>query len=270
MSSSVTPATAAARSAPATVSLIPIPNLPLVQPGDDLAALLVERLAAAGERFLPGDVLVVAQKIVSKAEGRLVRLDDVHPGAEALRLAAEVGRDPRVVQVVLDESRSVLRARRGLLVVEQRNGWICANAGVDRSNVQQEGAGETLALLPWDGDASAAALRTQIESITGVAPAVIINDSHGRAWRVGTAGVCIGCAGLPPVWDQRGLGDLFGYTLQASEECIADELAAAASLVMGQSDEGRPAVIVRGYHLPTAPPAPATSIQRPAAMDTFR
>ncbi len=161
-------------------------------------------------------------------------------------------------------------ARRGLLVVEQRNGWVCANAGVDRSNVQQGAAEETLALLPWDADASAAALRASIEARTGVAPAVIINDSHGRAWRIGTVGVCIGCAGLPPIWDQRGLTDLFGYTLQASEECIADELAAAASLIMGQSDEGRPAVIVRGYHLPPVPPAPAVAIQRPAAMDAFR
>ena len=244
--------------------------MPLVQRGDDLAALLVERLSAAGLAFQEGDVLVVAQKIISKAEGRLVNLADVQPGDEALRLAVIVDRDPRVVQVVLEESNAVLRARRGLLVVEQRNGWVCANAGVDRSNVQQEGASDTLALLPWDADASAAVLRTRIEELTGIAPAVIINDSHGRAWRIGTVGVAIGCAGLPPVWDQRGLADLFGYTLHASEECIADELAAAASLLMGQSDEGRPAVIVRGYPLPAAPHAPATSIQRPAAMDTFR
>ncbi len=244
--------------------------MPLVQRGDDLAALLVERLSAAGLAFQEGDVLVVAQKIISKAEGRLVNLADVQPGDEALRLAVIVDRDPRVVQVVLEESNAVLRARRGLLVVEQRNGWVCANAGVDRSNVQQEGASDTLALLPWDADASAAVLRTRIEELTGIAPAVIINDSHGRAWRIGTVGVAIGCAGLPPVWDQRGLADLFGYTLHASEECIADELAAAASLLMGQSDEGRPAVVVRGYPLPAAPHAPATSIQRPAAMDTFR
>ncbi len=255
---------------PGALALIPIAGIPLVQPGDDLAALLVERLHAAGNAFRPGDVLVVAQKIVSKAEGRLVRLAAVEPGPEALRYAAITGSDARVTQVVLDESREVLRARQGLLVVEQRSGWVCANAGVDRSNVPQEGEGETLALLPLDADASAAALRARIEALTGVAPAVLINDSHGRAWRIGTVGVCIGCAGLPPVWDQRGLHDLFGYTLQASEECIADELAAAASLVMGQSDEARPAVLVRGYVPPSLPPAPATAIQRPAAMDTFR
>lgn len=252
------------------LTLFPIPALPHFAPGDDLAALLVDHLAAAGHAFVPGDVLVVAQKIVSKCEGRFVQLDDVQVGDDARRLADVTGRDARVVQVVLDESNEVVRARKGLLVVEQRNGWVCANAGVDRSNVQQEGDAETLALLPADADASAAALRARIAELTGVAPAVIINDSHGRAWRIGTVGVAIGCAGLPPVWDQRGLHDLYGYTLQASEECIADELAAAASLVMGQSNEARPAVIVRGYVLPPVPHAPARAIQRPAAMDVFR
>lgn len=253
------------------LSIFAIPHLPFFRTGDDLACLLVERLAAAGERFLPGDVLVIAQKVVSKCEGRLLCLDEVAPGDDALRIAQITGRDPRVVQVVLDQSNEVLRVRRGLLVVEQRNGWVCANAGVDRSNVEQGSEGEWLALLPADSDVSAAALRTRIADLTGVAPAVIINDSHGRAWRVGTVGVAIGCAGLPPVWDQRGLQDLFGYTLHASEECIADELAAAASLVMGQSDEGRPAVLIRGYTLPPAPHAPAAAaIQRPPAFDAFR
>lgn len=258
------------------VTLFAIPDLPNFYPGDDLAAILVERLARAGEQLLPGDVLVLAQKIVSKVEGRLLHLHTVEPGEDAQGLAQTVDRDPRIVQVVLDESRSVVRARRGLLVVEQRNGWVCANAGVDRSNVEQEGEagtpeeGEVLALLPLDADASAARLRSELDRLTGVSPAVIICDSHGRAWRIGTMGVAIGCAGLPPVWNQRGLQDLYGYRLQASEECIADELAAAASLIMGQSSEGRPAVIVRGYHLPNAPHAPATSIQRAAEMDAFR
>ncbi len=154
-------------------------------------------------------------------------------------------------------------------MVEQRSGWICANAGVDRSNIEPE-RGETLALLPWDADASAAQLAVRLGELTGVTPALIINDSHGRAWRVGTSGVAIGCAGLPPIWDQRGLHDLFGYELMSSEECIADELAAAASLLMGQSDEGRPVVVIRGYRLPSAPAAPATTIQRSAQMDAFR
>jgi coenzyme F420-0:L-glutamate ligase/coenzyme F420-1:gamma-L-glutamate ligase len=251
------------------MTLFAVEDFPLIQPGDDLAALLVERLHAQGETLHRGDILVLAQKIVSKAEGRLVRLDDVTPSVEAETLAATVGKEPRHVQVILDDSRAIVRARRGLLVVEQRNGWICANAGVDRSNIAPEN-GETLALLPWDADASADRLAARLGALTGVTPAVIINDSHGRAWRVGTTGVAIGCAGLPPVWNQRGLHDLFGYELMSSEECIADELAAAASLLMGQSDEGRPVVLIRGYRLPPAPPAPATTIQRPAQMDAFR
>jgi coenzyme F420-0:L-glutamate ligase/coenzyme F420-1:gamma-L-glutamate ligase len=253
-----------------SMHLFAVPGLPSIQPGDDVAALIAERLAAAGETLQPGDILVIAQKIVSKAEGRLVRLADVQASALAEEIAATVGKEARVIQVVLDDSREVLRVRRGLLVVEQRSGWVCANAGVDRSNVQPGDESDYLALLPADADASAEAIRVRLAELTGVTPIVIINDSHGRAWRIGTVGTAIGCAGLPPIWNQRGLHDLFGYELVASEECIADELAAAASLVMGQSDEGRPVVIVRGYALPPAPPASAQTIQRLAAMDAFR
>ena len=256
-----------------SIRMFPIPHFPLIHPGDDLASLIIEHLRAAGETLQEGDILVLAQKVVSKAEGRLVRLADVEPSAEAQRVAEIVGKDPRHIQVILDDSREQLRVRRGLLVVEQRNGWVCANAGVDRSNVQPDGRSDYLALLPADADASAAAIRARLAELSGLAPealAVIINDSHGRAWRIGTTGVCIGCAGLPPVWNQRGLHDLFGYELVASEECIADELAGAASLLMGQSDEGRPVIVVRGYRLPPAPPAPARTIQRPAEMDVFR
>lgn len=253
-----------------SMHLFAVPGLPSIRSGDDVAALIVDRLAAAGERLQAGDILVIAQKIVSKAEGRLVRLADVAPGARAEEIAAAVGKEPRVIQVVLDDSKEVLRVRRGLLVVEQRSGWVCANAGVDRSNVQPGDESDYLALLPEDADASAEAIRARMAELTGVAPAVIINDSHGRAWRIGTVGTAIGCAGLPPIWDQRGLHDLFGYELVSSEECIADELAAAASLLMGQSDEGRPVIVIRGYVPPSLPPAPAQTIQRPAAMDAFR
>jgi len=252
------------------LQLFVVPGLPAFQPGDDVAARIVEQLAEMEEGLLPGDIVVVAQKIVSKEEGRLVRLLDVEPDEQAQQLAELVGKDPRVLQVILEESNEVLRARRGLLVVEQRSGWICANAGVDRSNVQPDEESEYLALLPADADASAAALRARLAELTGVAPAVVINDSHGRAWRIGTVGVAIGCAGLPPLWNQRGLHDLFGYELISSEECIADELAAAASLLMGQSDEGRPVVVIRGYLPPPLPAAPAKTIQRPANIDTFR
>jgi coenzyme F420-0:L-glutamate ligase/coenzyme F420-1:gamma-L-glutamate ligase len=235
--------------------------------------LIVQQLQAGGERLQAGDIIVIAQKVVSKAEGRLVRVNDVAASAQAHELAATVGKDPRVIQVVLDDSRAILRVRRGLLVVEQRSGWVCANAGVDRSNVQPDGESDYLALLPEDADASAESIRGRLAELSKIEPsdlAVIINDSHGRAWRIGTTGVCIGCAGLPPVWNQRGLHDLFGYELVASEECIADELAGAASLMMGQSNEGRPVIVIRGYQLPPAPPANAQAIQRPAESDAFR
>ena len=250
-----------------SMTLFAVEGIPLVKPGDDLAALIVAGLTEMGETLQPGDILVVAQKVVSKAEGRLVHLRDVTPDRRAQGVAQAVRKDPRTVHVVLSDSREIVRMRPGLLVVEQRSGWICANAGVDRSNVDED---EVLALLPEDADVSAATLRTRLAAQTGVAPAVIINDSHGRPWRVGTVGTCIGCAGLPPVWDQRGLHDLYGYELVGSEECIADELAAAASLIMGQSNEGRPVIVIRGYAPPDLPPAPARTIQRPAAMDTFR
>ena len=251
------------------IQILPIPGIPLVQPGDDLAALIIEAAEAAGLSLIAGDILVMAQKIVSKAEGRLVRLADVTPGEEAVRLAQETGKDARVVQAVLDDSTAVVRARAGVLIVEQSSGWVCAHGGLDHSNVAPEEE-ETVALLPADADASATAIRARIMAETGATVAVLISDSHGRPWKMGTVGVCIGCAGLPALWDQRGLTDLFGYELVASEECIVDELCAAASLVMGQSSEGRPAAIIRGYTRPDAVDAPARSIQRPAEKDLFR
>lgn len=279
-----------------SMTLFAVPDFPLVQPGDDVAQLIVDRLAAVGEALQPTDVVVMAQKIVSKAEGRLVRLADVVPDERSHEIAAVVDKDPRVVQVVLDDSRAVIRQIRGVLITEHQSGWLCANSGVDRSNVEptaeamrartpDDGAGEhggmvgetesdVLALLPVDSDISADRIRNRVREITGFdaenAPAILINDSHGRPWRVGTVGVCIGCAGLPALWDQRGLHDLFGHELVASEECIADELCAAASLLMGQSDEGMPVVIVRGYKPPKIAPAPAKTIQRDPDMDLFR
>lgn len=252
------------------MSLFAVPDLPLIEPGDDLGKLIVDRLEAAGRSLTKGDILVIAQKVVSKAEGRLVRLNDVEIGSQALSLAEVTGKDPRIVQVVLDDSRSVIRAQPGLLIVEQKGGWISAHGGMDRSNVASREEDEMVALLPLDGDASAEKIQRSILDSSGFEVGVLINDSHGRPWRVGTVGVCIGCAGLPPLWNQRGLQDLFGYELVGSEECIADELAAAASLLMGQSDEGRPAVLIRGYRPPELPEAPATTIQRNPKADSFR
>jgi coenzyme F420-0:L-glutamate ligase/coenzyme F420-1:gamma-L-glutamate ligase len=255
------------------MTLYAVPGLPLVAPGDDVAQLIVSRLTATGRSFQDGDILVIAQKIVSKAENRLVRLADVTPNECAQEVAETTRKDPRRVQVVLDDSNEIVRARPGLLIVEQKSGWICAHGGMDRSNVpapSNDPEDEVVALLPADSDASAEGIRARIAELTGKSVAVIINDSHGRPWRVGTVGVCIGCAGLPPLWNQRGLHDLFGYELVASEECIADELAAAASLLMGQSNEGRPVILIRGYTPPSLPAAPAKTIQRDKSMDVFR
>ena len=256
-----------------SMTLFAVEDFPLIQPGDDLAAVIAARLAAMNTALQKDDIVIIAQKIVSKAEGRLRKLDEIEAGAEAERLAAVTDKDPRMVQAVLDDSTEVIRARPGLLITEQKSGWICANAGVDRSNVVNDNATgeEVILLLPNDADASAASIRRRLAELTGVAPGILICDSHGRPWRIGTVGITIGCAGLPPLWDQRGRHDLFGYELVASEECIVDELAAAASLIMGQGAEGRPVVIVRGYSLPNgAPHAPASRLQRPKAMDVFR
>ena len=252
-------------------SLFAVENLPLFHSGDDIPGQIAEKLAAMGETLQPDDIVVIAQKIVSKVEGRVVPLAQVIPDDEAERVAALTDKDPRVVKTILDDARSIVRRLPGLLIVEQSSGWICANGGADRSNVGKD-EDEGWLLLPEDSDASAETHSQRAEKRTGVAPAVIINDSHGRPWRFGTVGISIGCAGLPPLWDQRGLHDLFGHELVASEECIADELAAAASLLMGQSDEGCPVVVVRGYRLPgrRIEPKPAVSLQRPAAMDAFR
>lgn len=254
-----------------SMTLFAVPDMPIVRQGDDIAGLIVQRLLAGGEQLRVDDIVVIAQKIVSKAEGRLVRLNDVTPSPRAIELAAQVDKDPAIVQVILDDSRSIIRARPGLLIVEQEAGWICANAGIDHSNVAPDGEEVVVSLLPADADRSAQRIRQRLGELTGAEPAVLITDSHGRPWRIGTVGVCIGCAGLPPLWNQRGLHDLHGYELVSSEECIADELAAAASLLMGQSDEGRPVVIVRGYQIPpNTQAAPARTIQRPAEKDAFR
>jgi coenzyme F420-0:L-glutamate ligase / coenzyme F420-1:gamma-L-glutamate ligase len=254
---------------PDTASLIALSDLPLIRPGDDLAALL----GAAIERRLGeparGDVLVVAQKIVSKAEGRYVDLARVAPGAEAQRLARETEKDPRLVQVILDESRRVVRHRPGVLIVEHRLGYVMANAGVDRSNIDPAIGAEPVLLLPCDPDASAASLHKELGARFGVAPAVIVSDSFGRAWRCGTTGVALGAAGLPALMDLRGQPDLYGRALRVTETGFADEIAAAASLLMGQADEAVPAVLLRGLAW-SAPALPASALIRTADEDLFR
>jgi coenzyme F420-0:L-glutamate ligase / coenzyme F420-1:gamma-L-glutamate ligase len=214
------------------------------------------------------DVLVFAQKIVSKAEGRIVELHTVRPSGRAQALADRTGKDPRVVELILAESQEVLRSRPGAIIVSHRLGFVMANAGIDQSNVRVEGR-EAALLLPLDPDASCASLRQRFNELTGVNVGVIINDSHGRAWRNGTVGVALGVAGLPGLLDLRGKPDLFGRALRITEVGIADEIAAAASLLMGQSDEGLPVVLMRGLKQSRGD-GNAQELVRPRDQDLFR
>ena len=251
------------------LELLAVPGLPMIKPGDDLAALIAEGFARGAIAPRAGDVLVVAQKIVSKAEGRSVDLATVTPSARAIELAAEVQKDPRLVELILSESVRVVRSRPNVLIVEHRLGFVMANAGIDQSNVAPSDGVERALLLPVDPDGSAEALRAGLAGLFGVPPAVIITDSFGRPWRRGTAGVAIGAAGLPALLDLRGNPDLFGRILQVSISGFADEIAAAASLVMGQGDEAQPVVLVRGLSW-QAPANPASNLVRPASEDMFR
>lgn len=253
----------------ARLELLALDEFPLVVPGDDLVQLIGAALDDNGLQLQPGDVLVIAQKIVSKAEGRYVRLEAVQPGPRALELARETGKDPRQVELVLAESAEVLRVRPGVIIVEHRNGYVHANAGIDKSNITQDDTDPQVLLLPLDPDASARVLREGLAQRTGTAPQVIINDSTGRAWRNGTVGIAIGTAGLDPVHSQIGEQDMFGNTLEVTEPAVADELAAAASLLMGQAAQALPVVLVRGAGLPISDGGSGKLI-RDKAMDLFR
>lgn len=253
------------------LQLTPVPGLPLVQPGDDLAGMVLTALSQANLRLSDGDILVLAQKIVSKAEGRLVNLETVNPSPQANELAAQTGKDPHIVELVLRESRQVLRTRPGVIIVEHRLGFVCASAGIDHSNVSGPHGqpGEWVLLLPVDPDASAQRLRERFETASGARLGVLVIDSHGRAWRTGTVGVAIGLSGLPGLLDMRGWPDLFDFHLQITQVGVADELAAAASLVMGQSAEGLPLVHVRGFPYPLREGA-LSELIRPREQDLFR
>jgi coenzyme F420-0:L-glutamate ligase/coenzyme F420-1:gamma-L-glutamate ligase len=253
------------------LTLSPLQNMPLIRHGDNLADILLDSLAAGGLRLADGDVLVLAQKIVSKAEGRMVNLAEIAPGLRALDLAAQAEKDARVVELMLRESREVLRVRPGAIIVEHKLGFVCANAGIDHSNVAGDGdaSGEYVLLLPEDPHRSASEIRGEIEARCGARIGVLIIDSHGRAWRNGTVGVAIGLSGMPGLVDLRGQPDLFGYTLRVTQVGAADELAAAASLMMGQAAEGTPAVHARGFPYPLREGALAELI-RPKEQDMFR
>ncbi|MGH7125531.1 MAG: coenzyme F420-0:L-glutamate ligase [Stellaceae bacterium] len=253
----------------ARVALIALPGIPLIEPGDDLAAILIAGIEASGHRPRDRDVLVVAQKIVSKAEGRYRRLDEVTPSPRAHEIARESHKDPRLIEVILSESREVIRCKRDVVITEHRLGFVMANAGVDQSNVDHEG-GERVLLLPADPDESCRALKRRLDTHFGVALGVIINDSFGRAWRNGVVGVALGAAGLPSLVDMVGEVDLFGRKLRVTEIALADEIAAAASLVMGQAAERQPAVLVYGLDWDQRTETPARALLRPRELDLFR
>ncbi|MDH3943387.1 MAG: coenzyme F420-0:L-glutamate ligase [Anaerolineae bacterium] len=250
-----------------TLTLTPLPGIPLISPGDHLSNIILSSLESLSIKLEDGDILVLAQKIVSKAEGRMVDLAEVKPKPTAEELARTTGKDPRLVELILQESTRVIRARPNLLIVEHNLGFISANAGIDHSNVSAEGG--SVLLLPKDPDASAQTLRGQLEDSSKCRLGVLIIDSHGRAWRNGTLGATIGLSGLPGLVDLRGHEDLFGRRLLATQVGAADELAAAASLVMGQAAESSPIVHARGFPYPLRE-AKLSELLRPKEQDLFR
>jgi coenzyme F420-0:L-glutamate ligase / coenzyme F420-1:gamma-L-glutamate ligase len=247
------------------VELIGLEGLGEVRAGDDVGQIICDACARQGIELADDDVLVVAQKIVSKAEGRIVRLDGVTPSARAQELGRELDKMPELVEVILGESRRVVRTGGRALIVETRHGFICANAGVDQSNVGLR----RVALLPLDPDVSARGIRAEIARRTGKQPGVIVSDSFGRAWRVGTVDIAVGIAGMKAVKDERGFSDRYGYRLQAAVSAVADEIAAAAELVMGKRD-GVPVVVVRGYEIEKKEECSVKELLRPEAEDLFR
>ena len=253
----------------ARLELIALERFPLVEPGNDLAGLLMAALQDNQLTLQDGDVLVIAQKIVSKAEGRYIRLAEVQPSERAEALAAQADKDPRLVELILRESREVLRVRPGVIIVEHRNGYVHANAGIDKSNIRNSPLDPQVLLLPRDPDASARQLRRELARRSGTAPQIIINDSAGRAWRNGTVGMAIGTAGLLPVRSQVGERDLCDNVLEVTEPAEADELAAAASLLMGQAAQARPVVLARGACLQGAE-CGSGALLRERSRDLFR
>lgn len=251
--------------------LTALPDIPFIQPGDNLGKIIHQAIDQAGIKPFDGDIVVVAQKIVSKSEGRLVNLTTVNPSQRAVELARAAEKDPRMVELILEESNEILRIRPGTIIVEHRLGFVCANGGIDHSNVKGEAneKDEWVLLLPKDPDGSALTIRQELEDAFRVQIGVLIIDSHGRAWRMGTTGLTIGLSGMPGLVDLRGHPDLFGYVLQITQVGAADELAAAASLLMGQASEATPVVHVRGFPYPLRESC-LSELLRPKEMDLFR
>ncbi len=254
---------------PTGLSIWPLSGLPRVKAGDDLAQLLIDAIHSEGLVPATGDILVVAQKIVSKSEGAIVDLATVTPSARARELAEITGKDPRLLEVVLSQSTAVLRAKRNVIVVEHKLGLVMANAGIDQSNVEAHGMAEPALLLPDDPDASARRLKAELDRYYGVSLGVVVSDSVGRAWRLGTTGLAIGAAGIPSLIDQRGDTDMNGRVLMVTETAFADAIATAAVLVMGEGAEGTPAALVR-TPARKAPEKPASALIRTRNEDMFR
>ena len=251
------------------VTLTAIPGVPAIQPGDDIAAILADAMHAAGLGACDGDVLVLTHKIISKAEDRYRNLSEVTPSPRAQVLAQATGKDAALVEIILSESREVVRFRPELIITEHRSGVVMANAGVDQSNVPHGQGPERVLLLPEDPDASSAAIRTALTTRFGADVAVVISDSVGRAWRNGVVGIALGAAGLPALQDLRGRIDLEGRALKVTQVGLADEIASAAELLMGEADEGRPAVLLRGLEW-REPPLAAAALVRQRGQDLFR
>jgi len=252
-----------------SVTYFAVPGIPLIKPGDDLATVIGGALKAAQFELTTGDIVVIAQKIVSKSEDRYVELKSVVPSEQALAFAKDIGKDPRFIEVVLSESEEVVRHRPNIMIVAHRLGYVMANAGIDQSNIQHSDGEERVLLLPKDPDGSAAALKTRFDTAFGANIGVIINDSFGRPWRNGVTGVALGVAGLPSLLDMIGAPDMFGRPMQVTEIAVADEIAAGASLLMGQAAEGLPVVVVRGLSF-SAASRPASALIRPRERDMFR
>lgn len=246
-----------------------LPGIPEIQPGDDLASLIVAALEANALNLSADSILVVAQKIVSKSEGRFAWMDEVKPSARALELATITGKDPALVELTLSESTRVLRAVPNVLIVRHRLGYVMANAGIDMSNVPGEEGRERALLLPLDADASALALREAVHALTGQAPGVIVSDSFGRPWRNGVVNVALGSAGIPALIDRRGDIDRHGRTLQVTQTAFADAIAAGAALAMGEGDEGMPVVLASGF-MPDAPVVDCKALLRNIETDLFQ
>lgn len=253
-----------------TLILTPLAGLPIIKPGDDLADLIADVIKHAEMNLADGDILVIAQKIISKSEDRFVNLNDISPSERALELAQHVDKDARLIELVIEESKSILRYRSGTIIVEHRLGFVCANAGIDHSNVRKDNdSDQWVLLLPENPDRSADGIRRSLEKWSNKRIGVMVIDSHGRAWRLGTVGVAIGLSGIPGIEDLRGDADMFGRTLRVTQVGVADELAAAASLMMGQAAEGTPVVHVRGFPYPLREGS-LQELLRPEEEDLFR